>query len=426
MAESVAMTQLEIPDYDLGIRGKVVRTNKTRQPTSLAMCTIVYGLSIVDEVTDTPFSSAANGYPDARLIPDESTRVALGWRPGTDAVIADLVGADGTPIEMSPRNTLQRLLTGYDELDLQPVLGFEYELWLFQGAPGGPGTRLPFGTTENAYSLTRSAEVHSLATEFIDRMESVGITVEMFHSELGPGFFEFTLAPAPALTATDHAVRARQYLRDLCAERGLHASFMAKPFADKSGAGGHVHSSLTRDGVNVFCDQPRQLSPEGRHYLAGLLAGMADVTLMLNPYVNSYKRIDPEMFTPGSAAWGHDDRSAACRVILGDIASARVEHRRPGADASPYLVAAAVLAAGLQGLREQLPLSPSSADCGALPPDLRSAVTSFESSAWLPELLGKPFCSSFAATRRAEAHRYEQWLRHTVTSWELSRHLEHQ
>lgn len=426
MTDRVAMTQLEVPDYDLGVRGKLVRTNKTQHPSTLAMCTILYGLSVTDEVTDTPFSNAANGYPDALLVPDETTRIDLPWRGGTDAVIADLVGADGQPIEMSPRNTLQRLLAGYADIDLHPVLGFEYELWLFSGPADGAETRRPFGGTENAYSLTRSAGAESLATEFINRMESVGITVEMFHAELGPGFFEFTLAPGPALQAADSAVRARQYLRDLCAERGLHASFMAKPFADKSGAGGHVHSSLTRDGVNVFSEDGRRLSEHGRHYLAGLLAGMPDTVAMLNPYVNSFKRIDPEMFTPAVATWGHDDRSSACRVILNDTASARVEHRRPGADASPYLVAAALLAAGLHGLTERLSLPEPGETAAQLPADLHSAVTVFEDSAWVAGLLGKAFCGSYAATRRAEAQRYDQWLRRTITTWELRRHLEHQ
>lgn len=425
MTDRVAMTQLEIPDYDLGVRGKLVRASKTQPGAQLAMCTILYGLSVTDEVTDTPYSNAGNGYPDAQLIPDESTRVELPWRPGTDAVIADLAGVDGEPIEMSPRNTLQRLRAGYADLDLAPVLGFEYELWLFDAADAA-GQRRPFGGTENAYSLSRSAAADALATEFINRMDAVGITVEMFHAELGPGFFEFTLAPAPALQAADHAVRARQYLRDLCAERGLHASFMAKPFADKSGAGGHVHSSLTRDGVNVFSDGGRTLSEYGRRYLAGLLTGMPDTVAMLNPYVNSFKRIDPEMFTPAVAAWGNDDRSAACRVILNDAASARVEHRRPGADASPYLVASAVLAAGLHGLTEALTLPDAGETAAHLPADLHHAVSAFEDSAWAAKLLGKAFCGSYAATRRAEAQRYDQWLSRTITDWERNRHLEHQ
>src|SRR5262249_11280001 len=145
--------------------------------------------------------------------------------------------------------------------DLQPVLGFEYEVWILQNTAGGDGdTRRPFGSTENAYSLGRCAELDALTTEFINRMHGVGIEIEMFHAELGPGFFEFTLAPAPAARAADNAVGARQYLRELCTERGLHASFMAKPYADKSGAGGHVHSSLNRNGTNVFADQHCKLS----------------------------------------------------------------------------------------------------------------------------------------------------------------------
>lgn len=429
MADHVAMTQLEVADYDLGLRGKLVRSSKTRGATSLAFCTIVYGLSLTDDVTDTPFSSATNGYPDAQLVPDESTRVQLPWRPGTDAVIADLVDADRRPLDLSPRAVLGNLASRYGELGLAPVLGYEYELWIFRDDPTAPpilGGRAAHGRTENAYSLTRCAEINDIATEFVNRMDQIGIEIEMFHAELGPGFFEFTLAPETAVRAADNAVRARQYLRDLCAERGLHASFMAKPFADKSGAGGHVHSSLTRDGDNVFSDGAGALSTDGSHYLAGLLAGMADTSLMLNPHVNSYKRIDPEMFTPAFANWGYDDRGTAARVILTDTKSARVEHRRPGADANPYLVAAALLAAGLRGLHEGLVLPARDADPTELPGDLGSALAHFENSTWLPDLLGKPFCTSFSATRRAELQRYEQWLRTTITDWELHRHLEHQ
>lgn len=422
MADTVAMTQLEVADYDLGLRGKLVRSNKTRGGSALAFCTIVYGLSLTDDVTDTPFSSAANGYPDAALVPDEATRIPLPWRAGTDAVIADLVDADGRPLDLSPRAVLGTLTERYAELGLTPVLGFEYEMWIFSADAG----HAPHGRTENAYSLTRCAEINCLATEFVNRMDQIGIEVEMFHAELGPGFFEFTLAPATAVTAADHAVRARQYLRDLCAERGLHASFMAKPFADKSGAGGHVHSSLDRDGANVFSDGAGGLSAEGRHYLAGLLAGMADTAVMLNPNINSYKRIDPEMFTPSSASWGYDDRGTAARVLLTDPKSARVEHRRPGADANPYIVATALLASGLHGLREQLPLPGPDTDPPDLPGDLGTALAQFESSPWVADLLGKPFCTSFAATRRAELQRYERWLRTTITEWELHRHLEHQ
>lgn len=433
MADQVSMTQLEVPDYDLGLRGKLVRSDKTVGLSGLAFCTIIYGLSLTDEVTDTPFSNAANGYPDLTLVPDERTRIDLPWRAGTQAVIGDHLDADGRPFEASPRAVLKSLVERYSAIDLEPVLGYEYEVWIFRenkDSERGDMTRLqPFGATENAYSLTRSAEIDRFAQQFIDRMNDVGIEIEAFHAELGPGFFEFTLTPQSALRAADNAARARQYLRDQCAEHGLRASFMAKPFAGKSGAGGHVHSSLARDGQNIFAAEPGTLSPIGGHYLAGLVNSMPDLALMFNPFINSYKRIAPGMFVAQHASWGYDDRNVACRVLADGINSARVEHRRPGADANPYIVADALLAGGLDGLQRSLELphgGPREAGAVDLPTNLAQALALFESSPIVADLLGKTFTQSFAATRRAELDRFEQWMHSSITDWELSRHLEHQ
>jgi glutamine synthetase len=377
---------------------------------------------LTDEVTDTPTSSAANGYPDARIVIDENSRVDLPWRTGdASAVIGDLVDDEGIPLPASARGQVERLVDRYAELDLEPVLGFEYELWLHE-ADGSP-----VGRTENAYSLTRLCETQVLATEFVERMELIGAPVEAFHSELGPGFFEFALKPQPALRAADNAARSRQYLRDLCAERGLRASFMAKPHGDKSGAGGHVHSSLVRAGRNVFADRPGVLSEIGRQYLAGLQETLGDFTVLFNPFVNSFKRLSKEMYVAEAATWGDDDRSAALRVILGTVPGARVEHRRPGADASPYLVTAGLLAGGLIGLEKRLELPPagSSPDDIALPGDLGAAAVQFESSPHAKAVFGEDFVGGFAATRHNEIARYEQWLRTTITDWELRRYGEH-
>ncbi|WP_168698805.1 glutamine synthetase family protein [Gordonia paraffinivorans] len=423
------MTQIEVPDYDLGLRGKLVRSDKTN--SGMAFCTIAYGLSLVDDTSDTPFSNAENGYPDGVVVADEATRVELPWRQGTDAVIADFVDADGRPFGPSARGVLLGLIDEYRSLDLEPVLGYEYEVWIFRETPGaefhGTSGLTPLGRTHNAYSLTRSVEADELASEYIDRMTHVGIEVEAFHSELGPGFFEFALAPAPAKEAADGAARARQYLRDLCAEHGLRASFMAKPFGGFSGAGGHVHSSLVRDGANVMVDEPGRFSDVGSRYLAGLLQTMTDFTVLFSPYVNSFKRADPAMFVGDRAFWGSDDRNATCRALLGSTKAARIEHRRPGADANPYVVAAALLAGGLVGLQDQLPL-PEAGPVGAkaLPDNLGDAITALENSGYAAQTLGKAFVEAFASTRRAEHQRYEAWMRTFITPWELQRHLEHQ
>lgn len=432
MSKNTPMTQVEVPDYDIGLRGKLVRSDKTTGDAHLSFCTIVYGLSLLDEVTDTLFSSADNGYPDLGLVPDEDTRIELPWRSGTDAVIGEHVTADGQLFDGSPRAVLKSLIDQYRQRNLEPMLGYEYEFWVFRETDdprqGDLGPLQPFGATENAYSLTRSAEIDQFAQQFIDRMGQIGIEVETFHAELGPGFFEFTLTPQLALRATDNAARARQYLRDLCAEHGLRASFMAKPYADKSGAGGHVHSSLIRDGRNVFADEPGVLSTEGVRYLAGLISSMPDLTLLFNPFINSYKRIDPEMYVADQAAWGFDDRSTACRVLAEHTGSARVEHRLAGADANPYIVAAGLLGGGLEGLQSDAPPPPagrSSAQDRALPTSLSQALERFNASTLAPNLLGKTFTHAYAATRRAELDRYETWLRTSITEWELIRHLEH-
>lgn len=417
------LVQVEIPDYDLGLRGKILTADKVG-PSRARFCTIVHGLSVVDEVTDTPTSNAQNGYPDAALAFDESTRVELPWREGIQAIIGDLVDDEGRPVPASARGQLARLESQYVELGLHPVLGFEYEVWLFDGG-SDRGQPRPLGTAEHAYSLSRVSQALPFATEFISRMEHIGAPVEAFHSELGPGFFEFALQPQPALAAADGAARARQYMRDLADEMGLRASFMAKPYADKSGAGGHVHSSLSRNEKNGFADAPGQISTLGSQYVAGLIESLPDFAALFNPFVNSYKRIDKEMFVAEQATWSYDDRSAALRVLVDTVSGARVEHRRPGADANPYLVSAALLAGGLAGITEGMSL-PSSHDRHAeeVPGNLGAALHRFETSPRAKSMFGEEFVQAYAATRANEWNRYETWLRTTITDWETKRYLE--
>lgn len=432
------MTQLEVPDYDVGIRGKLVSSDKLTTSGKTAFCTIVYGLDAADGVADTPLSSAANGYPDAFAIPDESTRVTLDWRPNTEAVLADMVDENGAYLEESPRSLVRRVLAGYDQLGLTPILGFEYECFILHGDDdvlrAHDYSRMrPWGRVENAYSLSRIAESADLWDEFCRRMDAVGIPVEACHSELGPGFFEYALGPMEAMRACDSAVRARQYLRDLCAERGLVCTFIAKLRIDASGAGGHVHQSLTRDGSNVMSDGAGGLSTEGQHYLGGLLSTMADYTVLFNPLLNSYKRISAGFFVAERASWGWDNRNGACRVVHNAGASAtRIEHRRPGADANPYLSAAAMLAGGLKGLREQLDPGPAlaigadvTAEGAPLPKTLRDAIATFRSSSVAREYLGDRFVDCYASTRDAEAAAFDTWWNSQITDWELQRYVEH-
>lgn len=319
-----------------------------------------------------------------------------------------------------------------------PVLGFEYECYVLHANDdvlrrGDYASLRALSRVDNAYSIGRRTESADLLGEFINRMDSIGIPVEAAHSELGPGFFEFAMSPMDAMRAADSAVRARQYFRDLCAERGLVATFMAKLRIEASGSGGHVHQSVTRDGVNQFSDGANGLSDTGRAYLGGLVRSMGDYTVLLNPLLNSYKRISAGFFVAERATWGWDNRNAACRVVHNAGAAAtRVEHRRPGADANPYLVAAALLAGGLEGLRDSVdpgdPLEIGSdiATAGdALPSTLPAAIAAFRGSSRARSMLGDRFVDCYAATRDAEVAAFETSWNTSITDWELRRYVEH-
>jgi glutamine synthetase len=433
----VPLVQLEVPDFELGLRGKVLRADKLAKLGRTAFCTILYGLDAVDDVTDIPLSSAANGFPDAFAVPDESTEVDLPWRPGTRAVVADLVHEDGRPLEESPRHILKRLVSRFEELGLEPVMGFEYEVYVVHSDDDVLRSRQydrlrPVGRTINGYSLGRVFGIDELVDEFFARCEAIGAPLDAFHSEIGPGFFEFALSPAPALGAADRAARARQHFRDLCAEHGLLATFVAKLRMDASGSGGHLHQSLTRDGRNVFGDGSAGISDLARAYLGGLVATMADLTVAFNPNLNSFKRLQASWFVAERATWGMDNRNAACRVIANAGESAvRVEHRRPGADANPYIVAASALAGGLHGIQQGSDPGPALTD-GAdlatfgppLPKDLAEAAAAFLASSVARSHLGDAFVDSYGATRLAEADAFTRWFRGRVTDWELARYLE--
>ena len=435
--ERLPLVRFEVPDYELGLRGKILRADKLSKLGRSAFCTILYGLDAIDDVTDIPLSSAANGFPDAFAVPDETTRVDLPWRPGTTAVVADLVHEDGTRVMESPRHVLQDLVARFATLGLEPVMGFEYEVYVVHADDEVLRQRQydklrPVGRVVNGYSSGRVSDIGELIEEFFTRCEAVGAPLDAFHSEIGPGFFEFALSPAPAVAAADRAARARQHFSELCAENGLLATYIAKLRMDASGSGGHVHQSLNREGRNVFGDGAGGLSDVGRSYVGGLVETMGDFTALFNPNLNSFKRLQSSWFVAERATWGVDNRNAACRVIgnAGD-AAARVEHRRPGADANPYVVAAAVLAGGLHGVETgsdpgaQLTVGADLSAVGpALPPNLREAAAAFLASPVARSYLGDAFVDAYGATRVAEADAFERWFRSRITDWELARYLE--
>jgi glutamine synthetase len=176
------------------------------------------------------------------------------------------------------------------------------------------------------------------------------VPVEGILTEYGPGQVEVNLAHADALTAADDAFRLRYAIKELARRHGLLATFMAKPFAGLSGSSSHVHVSLWQQGSPAFAPAGGGESPLARHAVGGLLGHLPAVTLFGSPTVNSYKRFVPDAFAPVTATWGGDNRTAAVRSLLETPESSRIELRTGSADANPYWLVAAILAAIVSGL----------------------------------------------------------------------------
>jgi glutamine synthetase len=423
------VVQLEVPDLDGGLRAKLVSPEKALSDSGAAMCSIMFGLTQADDVYESPASSAANGYPDLVMRPDLATLRPLPWCDATVAVLCDLFGADGAPFPVAPRTVLRTAVERCAGLGFEARFAAEWELCVVhRGEAGEPA---PLGRTMNAYSSLRLRELRPLAQDFFRRMEAVGIGVESVHTELGHGMVEFALAHAPALEAADHAARAKAYLKELCGERDLVATFMPRWRAGAPTSGCHFHQSLWQDGANAFAGPDGGLSPLARHYLAGQLATLSDFGVLFNPSVNAFRRLQPGTWTPTTASWGVDNRTAAIRAITGSPKGVRLEHRRPGADVNPYLAIAAMLAGGLHGIAEQLePPDPATADAcadarfGRLPATLADAIAALRASPLAPGLLGREFVRHYLLSREVELRLWQEWETEQVTEWEHRRYFE--
>ena len=433
-AEGVRFVQVETPDLDGGLRGKILALDKGLSD-EIGWSNIIYGLTTADDVYLSPFSSYENGFADVFGKPDPATVCRLPWRPDTVAAILDIHDPDGSLTPECPRTMLRRAADRAAGMGFEPRFALEYEVFVYyvdeNAAPLSPATLTPVSRGRNAYSLVRLPELRAVFETLMQRMEEVGTPVVSMHTELGHGAVEFALAHAPALAAADGAARAKTYLKELCAERGMIATFMAKLDADLPGSGGHVHQSLWRDNKNAFWDGS-ELSETARKYAAGQLEHLPALVALCSPNINSFRRRDWQHWVPENASWGDDNRSAALRLITRPVPNgARFENRLPGADANAYLAIGGMLAAGLDGIERGLAPPPLCTGNAALdesytklPATLQDAVEAFHGSAFLRRTFGDRFVDHYALSRRAEIDLWRAWQKSHVSAWEYERYFE--
>jgi glutamine synthetase len=390
---------------------------------------------------------------DMYLDPDLDTFGIIPWERGANAtakVICDVYTPDGQPFPGDPRGVLRRQLDCAAQAGFRYMTGPELEFFMLRRTgdghepDNGGAMRMPVIETlphdQAGYFDLTTDEAANVRKEMVEALEELGIVVEASHHEVAIGQHEIDFRFDDAMRTADNAVTFRTTLKAIAQQHGLYATFMPKPFHGINGSGMHTHQSLwSVDGkTNLFFDarDEYQLSEVARAFMAGLLAHAPGMIAILAPLVNSYKRLVPGFEAPVYISWARINRSALIRIPQashGKPEATRLELRCPDPSCNPYLAFAAMLAAGLDGIKRGLELSKPVEEnlyhfddkmiqrqgVKMLPGSLEVALEEFARDEVIQEALGPHVCEWFLEAKRGEWNDY----RTRVTPWELERYL---
>ncbi|MGD9508158.1 MAG: glutamine synthetase family protein [Geminicoccaceae bacterium] len=391
---------------------------------------------------DTPGANVAEsglvweqGDADRPLRLDSATLRPVPWRPGRAQILGGMSEADGTPFFADVRALVRRLADEFTARGLRPVAALEFEFYLIDAASDA------FGAPQVPHSERlgrRPVETEVFAPERMDDQEAFFNLVESYAEtqglplkgalcEFAPGQFQVNLGHVDDMVlAADHGAMLKRCVKAAARATGQRATFMAKPFAEQSGSGLHVHLSLLdRAGRNLFGETEggeRRL----REAVRGLQELMPEAMLVFAPNANSYRRLRPLTYAPTAPTWGWNNRTVALRIPAGGPSARRIEHRVAGSDANSYLVLAAVLAGVLEGLeRGEAAGEPAVGNAYAstepsLPLSWEDSLAAFRGAQRLQRWFGERFCKLFAAVRQGERDRFHARITPTEYEWYLT------
>ncbi|AOY77619.1 type I glutamate--ammonia ligase [Clostridium formicaceticum] len=374
---------------------------------------------------------------DMYLRPDLSTFVVFPWTNGSREarMICDVYRPDGTPFDGCPRNTLKRVLKEAEEMGYIMNVGPECEFFLFHTNERGEPT---LDTHDNAgyFDLAPVDLGGDARKDMTITLKQMGFEIEASHHEVAQGQHEIDFLYADALATADNIMTFKMAVRIIAQRHGLHATFMPKPKFGINGSGMHINMSLaTLDGKNAFYDEsdPLKLSKAAYHYLGGIVKHAKAFAAVTNPTINSYKRLVPGYEAPVLIAWSSSNRSPLIRIPAKRGNSTRIELRNPDPSANPYLALAAVLKAGLDGIKNEI--EPPAPVCSnvyhmsdeemkekgieGLPTNLYEAIQELSKDEVLKEALGAHIFEKFSDAALLEWSEYSRY----VSQWELDRYL---
>ncbi|MCV2488258.1 glutamine synthetase family protein [Geodermatophilus sp. YIM 151500] len=401
-------------------------------PHGAEACNYLLAVDVeMNTVAGYAMSSWDTGYGDFALRPDLRTMRRVPWHPGTALVLCDVLDHAGEPVAPSPRQVLRRQLDRLAERGLTAHCGTELEFFTFRTSyedawRSGYRHLEPANQYNVDYSLVGTGRIDGLLRAITHGMTGAGLYVESAKGECNRGQHEIAFRYSDALTTCDNHVVYKTGAKEIAAQQGMSVSFMAK-YDEREGNSCHIHLSLRdADGRPAMAgDGEHGFSPLMEHFLAGQLACLGELTAFLAPNINSYKRFAEGSFAPTAVAWGLDNRTCALRVV-GHGESLRFENRLPGADVNPYLAVAALIAAGLHGVENELPLEPAltgnayTAGREKVPGTLRDAAARLAESAMARKAFGDEVVEHYLNAARVEVTAFDA----AVTDWERVRGFE--
>jgi len=380
-------------------------------------------------------TSWRSGYGDYIMRPDLATLRPAPWLEGTALVLCDVLDHHTpAPAPHSPRAVLKRQIERLAATGFEAEMATELEFFLFEQShdeirKGGFRDLAPISGYNQDYNILQTTKEEAVMRPLRNHLYAMGIPVEGSKGEAGAGQEELNIRHAGALACADHHTLAKHAAKEIGWQQGRAVSFLPKLRHDRAGSAAHVHQSLWRGGEPAFYDAGAEhgMSQTMRHYVAGLIAFAPEYTFFMAPYVNSYKRFAKGAFAPTKTVWSIDNRTAGFRLCGEGTSAVRIECRVPGSDMNPYLAIAAMLAAGLKGIEDEMELAPATrgdiyedAKAADIPNTLRAATGTLRNSAMLTEAMGADVVAHYTRCAEWEQEEFDR----VVTDWEIARGFE--
>ncbi len=377
---------------------------------------------------------------DMYLQPDLSTFLVLSLESSEYGKVArficDVYMPNGEPFLGDPRTNLKRILKQMEDMGFNSFnVGVEPEFYLFKCDENGKPI-LEFNDSGSYFDLAPLDGSENCRHDIVLELEKMGYPVEVSHHEVGPGQNEINFCYSDALETCDRVQTYKQVVKQIARKYNLYATFMPKPVAFKAGNGMHVNCSLTdKNGKNIFFDEndPMKLSLTCRKWISGILTHAREIAGVTNPTVNSYKRLVPGYEAPCYICWSDANRSSMIRIPCARGNATRTEVRNVDPSANPYLAFAAILSAGLKGIKDDYPLIDPVYDnifeytreerekngIKNMPENLKDAIKELKQSKLMRETLGEHIYQKYIKAKELEWDEY----RMLVSDWEIERYL---